>query len=455
MERNRKRRAVEGLKDALIVLLTASALWLAAQTPLASPLSGLLREEGRQTVAVPGQGVNRAEGALPMAMVANLPGGVGVSPAVPEGTEGVRCGLQYDQAACQELFRQVARPLVEALSSAGAPEQVSRREWERVLTGTLGVYMDFQGRIPAPVLMGWLSGESTQLTAEIRRLALTVWEDGLDLYYQDERDGLCYRCRSEVADPFSLAEALSGLTDNGAFYAFESELYQDLDPDTLLLPEAPAPAVYTTANPLDAGQETIRTLVQDLGFSLNSTSFYSTDEQVARSGDDHLRLSDRGMAQYQYEGRKGNGLFPVLSQGEAGALFDSVETCRQIALSAMGTRCGEARLYLMSVQAAGGGWEIDFGYSLNGVPVLTESGYAARFQVREGEVVQFSLYLRSYANSGSLSLVLPPRQGVAALLARGLAGQEMLLTYPETGGDALTAGWSARDNRREGSAKPS
>lgn len=448
MERNRKHRAVEVLKDALIVLLTVSALWLAAQTPLASPLLGLFREEGRQTVEISGQGLNRAEGALPMAMVANLPGGAGLSPAVPNGTEGVRCGLQYDQAACQELFQKVARPLVETLSGAGTPEPVSRREWERVLTGTPGVYMDFQGRIPAPVLMGWLSGETTQLTADIRRLALTVWEDGVDLYYQDERDGLCYRCRSEVADPFSLVEALSGLTGNGAFYAFESELYQDLDPDTLLFPEAPAPAIYSAANPMVAGQETLQALVQDMGFSLNSTSFYSTDEQVARSGDDQVRLSNRGVAQYQYEGRRGGGLFPIRSQGEAGVLFDSVETCRQIALSAMGARCGEARLYLMSVQATDEGWEIDFGCSLNGIPVLTESGYTARFQVKENEIVQFSLFLRSYINSGSLSLVLPPRQGLAALQARGLAGQEMLLTYSGAGGDVLTAGWSARDNRR-------
>ena len=447
MEGNRKRRAVEILKDVLIVLLTASALWLAAQTPLASPLSGLFREEGRQSVVASGQGVDRAEGALPMAIVANLPGGAGQSSSLPEGTEGLRCGLLYDQAACQELFQKVARPLVEALSSAGAPEQVSRREWERALTDTLGVYMDFQGRIPAAVLMGWLSGEDTRLTADIRRLVLTVWEDGVDLYYQDERDGLCYRCRSEVADPFSLAEALSGLTDNGAFYAFESEPYRELDPDTLLFPEAPVPAAYTAANPMVAGQETIQALVQDLGFSLNSTSFYSTDEQVARSGDDHLRLSSRGVVQYQYEGRRGDGLFPVRVQGEAGALFDSVETCRQIALSAMGARCGEARIYLQSVRDTDLGWEIDFGYSLNGVPVLTESGYAARFQVEEGEVVQFSLHLRSYTNSGSPSLVLPPRQGLAALLARGLDGREMLLTYSDTGGDALTAGWSARDNR--------
>ena len=449
MENKKRTRSVELIKDVLIAALTLSALWLAVQTPLAAPLRGLLREEGRMTAPGQVQETDRGSGALPMAMVVNLPGGSELPLALPEGAEGARRGLQYDQAACQELFQRVAGPLVETLSSAGAPEQVSRRRWEGALTGALGVYMDFQGKIPLPVLAGWLSEGETQLTATVRRLALVVWEDGVDLYYRDETDGRYYRCRSEVADPFVLAEALGGLTGNGAFYAFESELYQDLDPDTLLFPEAPSVPVYTAANPMNAGQESLQTLVQDLGFSLNSTSFYSTDEQVARSGDDSVRLSDRGIAQYQYEGGVGGGLFPIPGWGEKGALFNSVETCRQIALSALGARCGEARLYLRSVTETEGGWEIDFGYSLNGVPVLTEGRHAARFLVRGGGVVQFSLYLRSYASGAAPCLVLPPRQGAAALADRSLEGAELLLTYSDSGGDTVSAGWSARDNRRE------
>ena len=344
------------------------------------------------------------------------------------------------------LFQKVAGTLVEALSSSGAPESISRAQWEGALTSSLGVYMDFQGEIPLPVLVGWLSGGETKLTATVRRLALTLWEEGVDLYYRDERDGLYYRCRDQVADPFSLAEALSGAVDNGAFYAFESELYQGLDPDTLLLPEAPAPAVYAASNPMNAGPGSLQSLVQDLGFSLNSTSFYSTDEQVARSGDDSVRLSAQGVAQYQYEGKGGGGLFPVLRQGEGSPLFDAVEACRQTALSALGPRCGEARLYLLSVAERPEGWEIDFGYSLNGVPVLLEAGRAARFLVERGQIVQFSLCLRSYANSGSTSLVLPPRQGAAALLALGLEGEELLLAYADSGGDTVSALWAAAGN---------
>ena len=42
MRESKKRRAVELAKDVLIVLLTCSALWLAARTQLMDPLSGLL-----------------------------------------------------------------------------------------------------------------------------------------------------------------------------------------------------------------------------------------------------------------------------------------------------------------------------------------------------------------------------------------------------------------------------
>ena len=437
MEMSKKRRAIELLKDALILVLSCSAVWLAFRTPLSAPMRELFREEGAQAAPGAGQGDSRGTGALPMAMVVNVPG----SEQVPEGAEGTRCGLQYDQAACQELFRRVAGPLVETLSSAGAPERISRRQWEETLTSGLGVYLDFQGEIPLSVLVGWLSGEEIHLEAPVRRMALTMWEGGLDVSYRDEGSGSYYRCRSQVAGSFSLAEALSGLTDNGAFFAFESSLYQDLDPDTLFLPDAPAPAVYTSSDPVNGGQGALEALVRDLGFSLNSTSFYSTDEQVARSGDDSVRLSDRGVAQYE-----GGNLFPVLRQGGAGELFDRVETCRQLALSALGPRCGEARLYLTSVEETPEGWEISFGYSLNGIPVLTEPGYAARFLVREGRIDQFSLYLRSYTASEDSCLVLPPRQGAAALAAQGLGGEELLLTYTDSGGDTLTAGWSAREN---------
>ena len=109
----------------------------------------------------------------------------------------------------------------------------------------------------------------------------------------------------------------------------------------------------------------------------------------------------------------------------------------------------EVPLYLLSAAQRPDGLEIDFGYSLNGVPVLLDRGYAARFLVEGEQVVQFSICLRSYTAGDTSSLVLPPRQGTAALLARGLEGEEMVLTYADGGGDTLSAGWSAHSDRRD------
>ena len=50
MDEKKKSRLIELTKDALIVLLSCSALWLAARTPLAAPLWGLFREEGPHVV---------------------------------------------------------------------------------------------------------------------------------------------------------------------------------------------------------------------------------------------------------------------------------------------------------------------------------------------------------------------------------------------------------------------
>ena len=74
MRDSKRRRALELAKDALIVLLACSALWLAARTQLISPLSGLLGDDGSQTVTGVDQTPSEEGGALtPMAMVVNLP----------------------------------------------------------------------------------------------------------------------------------------------------------------------------------------------------------------------------------------------------------------------------------------------------------------------------------------------------------------------------------------------
>lgn len=445
MKGEHKRRAVELCKDALILLLTCSALWLAARTQLLAPLNNLLQEDGPQAVASHDQEGEQAGSAVPLIMVINIPGGE----SLPDGTQlpsegkGIRMGIACDQQTCQELFQQTAAVLIETFSGAGTPEKISRSRWEQALTQELGLYMDFQGRIPMSVLAAWLSGEETHLTGSVRRMVLAAEEDTMVLYYRNEESGDYYRCESSMGDPAALKEVLSAASDNGAFYAFESEEYGTLAPDTLLFPDSPSPSVYTVSNPVNAGEDSLRELVQDLGFSLNSTNFYPTDEWVARSGDDSVRLSDRGTV--EYTSGDDNGILPVLQQEKGGTVYSSVETCRRVAAAMMSGRCGEARLYLSAVNQGEDGLEVEFEYSLNGVPVCLDEGYAARFLVLDGRIAQFTIRLRSYAAGGSSSAVMPPKQALAAFSALNLEGQELLLTYTDSGGDAVTAGWAARE----------
>ena len=115
----------------------------------------------------------------------------------------------------------------------------------------------------------------------------------------------------------------------------------------------------------------------------------------------------------------------------------------------MTPRMGEARLYLMSVQEVDGGWQIDFGYCLNGVPVQLDEGRAAQFLVQNGRIDRFTLRLRSYTASGERGSVMPPLQATAALTAKGMEGDELMLAYLDGGGDSVSATWVAAGSRED------
>lgn len=441
MDRKKMRsRVVELGKNVLILMLTCSAVWMASRGQILGPLADFFQEEDAQTGAVQTQSGARADAARPLRLAVSLSG----------GASQIRYGIQYDAHAADALFQQVASLLVETLSSAGSPEAVTRIQWERAMATAPGVAFDFQGQLPMPVLVGWLAGEDTTLDATVRRLVLTVWEGAVALYYRDEETGQYYRCLSEVANESHLEEAVSSLTDNGAMYAFESDLYENLEPDTLILGTTPEPAVYRVSNPMTGGRSALEQLLSDLGISVDASNFYPTgNEQVARSDGDSIRLSDQGVAVYE-AGEEDGARFQVSARREKAALFESVEACRQLAAATVGARCGQARLYLMSAQEREDGLIVRFGYSLNGSTVQLEGDSAARFLVQNGQITQFELNFRSYTDTGETSMLMPVRQAAAAMGALGLDGEELLLVYGDTGGDTSAAFWAAAGSRLTG-----
>lgn len=431
----KNRRMVERVKTLLIVLLSCSAVYLAVRTQIPVSLHSLLptrtTQSGSQTTQE-----SRIQAAQPLRMAVTLRG----------GEESLRYGVQYDQEAQDILFQQMYSLLVEALSSAEAPAAVDETSWREALNTSPGIYFDWQDNLLFSVLVGWLSVENGQLTGSVRRLVLTAQEGQAVIYYCGQEETY-YRAVCPMVDVSRLSEAVAGVKDNGAQFAFEQEEFDGLAPYTLLLGENLTPKIYQASNPLE--QEEIREQVrQTLDFSDDSSvSYVTSNEQVIRNGNDTLRLAADGST-VTFTAADGGSRYLVTSSGVYGA----VERCRQLAVDTLGDLCGQARLYLMSVEENGEeSWQIEFGYLLDGVPVrLGDEGYAARFQVSGGRVVSFTLCLRSYTDSGTTSVVLPQRQAMAAMEAKGHQGEELLLVYLDTGIQQVSASWAAAGQWKTG-----
>ena len=189
----------------------------------------------------------------------------------------------------------------------------------------------------------------------------------------------------------------------------------------MFLPETPSPRVYTAANPLAVDGQiqeyrsdgALGNLLRALSFPDNSYIYPGTD-QVIRSGTDTLRISQHGVVRYT-AGEEGSR-YTIASRWIMPTQFEVAEACRNLAERAVGSQVGSARLYLKNMKQTSTGWELYFGYCLDGIKVQTsELGYAAYFLVERNEITQFAIQMRSYTDTDVRSIVLPERQAMAAM----------------------------------------
>ena len=144
MTRGNKKRRIERLKSALIVLLSGSAVFLLMRTQAA-----IVSTEDSGT-AYQAEAENSASTESPGATARPLR----MAAAIQRGGEVVRYGVQYDQESTDSLYQQSYSLLVEALSSASQPYAVSETEFRQALSTAPGLYFDWQGEIPVAVLNG-------------------------------------------------------------------------------------------------------------------------------------------------------------------------------------------------------------------------------------------------------------------------------------------------------------
>ena len=429
MSESRRRRLVEAGKSLLILLLSASAIFLTGT---------IFLQDGTGTLF---WGSDSVSGLSP---TPDVPSSVAVSRPIRMAVvnSSGRYGVQYDTPGADELFDSLSGLLSEGLDSASSPQAVNRTQWESALS-CRSIYYDFPGVLPLSLAAIWLGdGESSSiLTAEVTCLLLAERKNdtAVDLYYVDAADGSYYTCSTQVLFP----ETLESYIPNDAFFAFQSpEDYSMLDPDTLLLSDPPTPFLYTAGAGINVEDAAARSaLLAVLQFFPQSSAVYpSADGWRVRDGNDTLHLAADGTV--TFEAGNSEHRYPIPSGSNRAQL---VELTSELVRSALSPYCGSARPYLHSISSGNGSMILTYGCTLSGAEVqYGQDNWYARFTVQSGRIVEYTLHLRRYAPSDVAMPVLPEYQAIAAMEVLQAEGRRLLLHYYDNGSGNVTPAWIAR-----------
>ncbi len=422
-----KRRFLEWVKSLLILMLSASALYLLSMTPLVqdSGLADLFRSDALSDQG--GLSVTLTAAARPSRM------------AMSDGKS--RYGLQYDQSAVDELFVRMGPLLGEALVSSGAPEKISERQWQDYLQGK-GIYFDFVGDIPLSALSSWLQSEQKcGLNASARRILLVDGHnDNVLLCYQNSEDESFYACRTALLWNLHMEPEVRSITDNGARFAFEDSDWADMLHPYTLITENPALQICSVSVPLAlAGNRS--DLLEALEYTGRNHASVSGGE-LYLDGNDRLHVMTNGFVSYD---AVQSGKYAVASEGANVTVAEAIEATRKLAERTIGAQCGDAELYLVSAEKTEQGYRIRFGYRLDGSTVwLYDAGWAAEFYVSGGYITKFTLLFRNYTATGNEAMLLPIERAAVILPGLNRENGELILQYRDQGEAIVEPVWVAK-----------
>lgn len=421
------RRTLEAGKSILIVVLVLIAALLILKTPIYKEMTGedLTQSLHRLTVPAVTRSTLTSDQSSPVPSVIVI------------GTGHARYAVRYDDRAVGRVYDELHPLLGDVLRAAEAPRTVSESEWLTALSGS-NIYLLYPGRVPLDALSDWLGSDGAppaSLPGSVRCLLLCPDADGaLLLYYPDESTGEYCVCRTSPALTGRLETLYPNYPENGALFAYETDL--PLAPATVLLPEPPACPVLTAAS-VDLTDDTLSDLLTALSFNPRTKATYSTEEgRVVVEGASVLRIAESGLVTYD-SGQEDRLSFP----GNASDA-DRIGYARQLAARTVGAHCGDATLYLMdAVTDDKGGYVIRFGYCLDGLPILPEGAdCAACFRLTEDRVDTCTLCYRSYTRTDTLFRLLPEAQAAAAMQVLGEDGAPLAPGYAGSG-PSLEPSW--------------
>ena len=257
-------------------------------------------------------------------------------------------------------------------------------------------------------------------------------DGGVSLYYHNESDGLYYACETEVAYTGHMDELVSGHGSNGAFLSLSwrrTGAMPGWTPMYCSPPPRRAPWCTTPPTPSPSPDEaTVSALQAAVSFQTQSDALYEIPGGLRlRVGRETLEIGNDGTVSY-HTSEDAASRYPI-GTTDGYTVSELVETTRRLAADTVGASCGAAQLYLMDItEGADGTTEVCYGYSLSGAAVLLpEDGCAARFTVRNGQIIDYTLRFRRYEETAEHSLLLPERQAAAALEALSPEGRELVV----------------------------
>ena len=423
-------RAVEWAKTLLIVLLTASAIFLGWRTKLLNdffrtiPLFGSVAElmRGSSGNGTAGAGSIK-EAARPLCIVIT-------------NEDGERYGVRYDTDARNAVYDRTSSIIGEALGSASASSEIGENEWRAALSGP-GVYYEYTTPVRLSVLYGWLGARMPDITEDvsIRRVYIAFGEDKSRIYYLDHENGLFYG--ADTASSAGKAQELGIYTSNGSLFAYELGTEgSSQSPYMLIMPGREHPDIRTaiTVN----AEEILDVALRALGHSSEAyTTMSYEDGSVRRVGTQFIiRIDVRGGIIYRRTDIPPHDPDEILpGDGE------NIERARAIAAETIGKVCGAAEVFFEYVEPRGvDAVSVYFGYYIAGGSVyLPDNRYAARITLAGGVVTDVDLNYREFSYTGELTGLLPEQQALAA------AGGEFMLCYSDTGAETLQPSWIRRN----------
>ena len=408
------KRFKEPLKTLLILLLTASAVFLAWKGSLFSAFFPERAPAAPPTPEAPEQTYTAA--ALPYAAAIRGPG-------------GLCCGVQYDEETMAELYEGVSAILAEVLGSAEEPESISRFTWQDRLKEE-SLYLGYGFDLPIAALAAWVGVEAPWAGAETGSAFLldSGGAGSIRLSYRGG-DGSFFQCAT-AASWATLREKLEEYRPNGALFAFELPVLDDGEPYLLVLEQLPELSRVSASEETGAAAGAFAEL---FGLNLGGQSRYTeADGTLVYPGDSGvLRLWTDGSISYS----PSEGAFTAASPA------DEIEEARKLLETAHGAYAGEERLSLRSVEAGETGeLSLSFVYALGGVRVDLVAGPAASALWKDGQLTELTLRPRSYRRGETFADLLPEKQAAAAAgsLCLGAAAE---LILPDVGEERIEPVW--------------